>query len=224
MDSGDRGHGETSVVVDDPIRLGDRSGISSSGDSLHGCLTGGLGHSVSGPVVGRSLATSGSAYQLARALDSVDSSTTATVQVRKQASSVPDRQLDGSVAFEEAGGDKISVSSQADYQHAAASSRSKYSNSPASHYRSCVKKRSNRALGEGAVTTGIPVGGVAVSLRSSSGGSLRERYESPSTSVLLPMSGPGSVGDRRVEKRLARQGSVLLSSGLRAISVSTTLP
>ena len=46
----------------------------------------------------------------------------------------------------------------------------------------------------------------------------------PPTSVLLPMSGPGSVGNRRVEKRLARRGYVLFSSGLRAISVSTTLP
>ena len=129
------------------------------------------------------------------------------------------------------GGTTVSVSPQVDYQNTAASSRSGYSNSPASHYRSAkrvsrsrVKKRSNRALGVGAVSTGIPVGSVAVSLGSSSGGSLRERYESPSTSVLLPMSGPGSVGDRRVEKRLARRGSVLLSSGLRAISVSTTLP
>ena len=107
LDPGDRGHGETSVVVDDPIHPIDKSRVSSyssSGDCLHGRLTGGLGHSVSGRVVERSLATSGSAYQLARAPDSIDSSTTPTYQVTKQAISVPDRQLNGSVAFEEAGG------------------------------------------------------------------------------------------------------------------------
>ena len=34
---------------------------------------------------------------------------------------------------------------------------------------------------------------------------------------------PGSFGDRRVKKRLAQQGSVLLSSGLHAISVSISV-
>ena len=235
LDSGDRSHGKSSVVVDNPVRSGDRSRVSSSspsGDSLHGRLAGGLGHSVSRPIVERSLATPGSAYKLARAPDSADSSATSTVQVTKQASSVPDRQLNGSFVFKEAGGgDEVSVSPQVDYQNTEASSRSGYSNSTASHHRSSkrvsrsrVKTRSNRPVGVGAVASGIPVGSVAVSMGSSSGGSLRERYESSPASVLLPMPGSGSDGGRRVEKRLARRGSVRLSSGLRAISVSTTLP
>ena len=94
--------------------------------------------------------------------------------------------------------DEVSVSPQIDYQNTADSSPSGYSNSPASHYRSAkrvsrsrVKKRSDRALGMCAVATGIPVGSVAVPFGSSSGDSLRERHESPSTSVLLPISGPG---------------------------------
>ena len=71
------------------------------------------------------------------------------------------------------------------------------------------------------------MGSIAVSMGSSSGRSLRERYESSPTSVLLPLPGSLSDGDRRVEKRLARRGFVgtrFLPSGLRAISVFTALP
>ena len=93
LDSCNRGHDKTSDVVDDPICPGDRSRVlssSSSGDSLHGRLAEGLGHSVSRSVVERSLATLGSAYYLTRAPDRVDSSATAIVQVTKQATSVSD--------------------------------------------------------------------------------------------------------------------------------------
>ena len=68
------------------------------------------------------------------------------------------------------------------------------------------------------------MGSIAVSMGSSSGGSLRKCYESLPTSVLLPRPGSGSGGNRRVEKRLARRGSVFLHSGLRAVLVSTALP
>ena len=69
------------------MRPGDRSRVSFSSlseASRHGRVTRGLGHSVSEPVVGRSLATSGSSYQLAPAPDSVDSPTTLAIQVTSE--------------------------------------------------------------------------------------------------------------------------------------------
>ena len=59
---GDQRHGKPSVVVDNPSGSGDGSKISScspSGDNLYGCLARGLGHSVSRPIVERSLAMQG---------------------------------------------------------------------------------------------------------------------------------------------------------------------
>ena len=200
----------------------------STGDSVHGCVDGGLGHRFRGTDVAGQVATPRQPHQLARTSNSPARPATVTVPVEGKVGDDHDRQLDGGRVSEEGGRHpfpSVSPPLLPDSstgirlrRHASPNTSGGQAQCPSG---SSLEDVSSGPLGVGHFATSVQLDSEQIAVGSASDRPIREQHEPPSSPVHVSLSRSRSRGNKRARGPVAKRRAVRLSSDLRRSTVVT---